>query len=659
MNYLSEKRSLKFLCIIATMLIISILLQIWYTTPVYAGESDIVTKSYDVDVRVSKDKVFTVDETITMDFGNNNRHGIYRYIPYSKGESKIKDAKSTTHKFETRSENSNVIIKLGSADKYLSGVHEFKISYKIIGYEDRNAEQDTLNLDLIPTEWKYPIQNFNVKLHMPEKWNTSDMALYHGSYGSTQDIVKDPIENVSYKINEDGKEIEISGVNVNWGSHSGLTIASILKENYFTGEASTKYLLYVVPALYLLVLLLSIIIFMKWGRDPVIPVTVEFYPPDNITPCEAGAIMDGKVSDKHVRSLLIYLAQKGYLRIEEREDDRIWLQKLKTPDSSEPNHVLLMFNGIFHKKDEGVFTDEMPDRLYTNEELIKTNIYQSCLKSVWDKKSRYLRRIMTGILLLVILGTSVLVHTTLEAEGFIVAMCIFTLIYLMAMMLSGRIIVRGLNKSRVRYFFYRILPTVLTFASSLFLGAGFTSALYRAGNVNIQGYRLADIGGICIFATLFIGHFIIVNIVTPNKKKLKLIGRIKGFREFIKVAEIERINMLVHENPNYFFDVLPYAYVFGLTKEWISLVEKIKVEEPKWFSSYNMNENSLLSAWYLNRAMNYSMDSFQDGLDDIISEVMKSQDTGGSSDFGSFGGGDGGGGGFSGGGFGGGGGGSW
>ena len=36
---------------------------------------------------------------------------------------------------------------------------------------------------------------------------------------------------------------------------------------------------------------------------------------------------------------------------------------------------------------------------------------------------------------------------------------------------------------------------------------------------------------------------------------------------------MDRINALAEENPSYFYDVLPYAYVFGLTDTWAKKFE--------------------------------------------------------------------------------------
>ncbi len=52
-------------------------------------------------------------------------------------------------------------------------------------------------------------------------------------------------------------------------------------------------------------------------------------------------------------------------------------------------------------------------------------------------------------------------------------------------------------------------------------------------------------------------------------------AKIKGFKNYIEIAEKKQIEMLVEENPNYFYDILPYAYVLGVSKKWIEKFENI------------------------------------------------------------------------------------
>ena len=96
---------------------------------------------------------------------------------------------------------------------------------------------------------------------------------------------------------------------------------------------------------------------------------------------------------------------------------------------------------------------------------------------------------------------------------------------------------------------------------------------------------------------------------------------------------------MVNENPTYFFDILPYTYVLGVSKKWIKKFESISLKAPNWYDN--------------DGTFNYVM------FNSFMNNTMRSATTAMSSSPSSSGGGGSSGGGFSGGGSGGGGGGSW
>ena len=46
----------------------------------------------------------------------------------------------------------------------------------------------------------------------------------------------------------------------------------------------------------------------------------------------------------------------------------------------------------------------------------------------------------------------------------------------------------------------------------------------------------------------------------------------------------EKLEMLVNENPTYFYDILPYTYVLGVSNKWIKKFESINVNPPTWYN---------------------------------------------------------------------------
>lgn len=119
--------------------------------------------------------------------------------------------------------------------------------------------------------------------------------------------------------------------------------------------------------------------------------------------------------------------------------------------------------------------------------------------------------------------------------------------------------------------------------------------------------------------------------------------KINGLRIFLETAEQDRIELLVNENPKYFYDILPFAYVLGVSDKWIKNFEGLSIERPDW---YYGNEFTYMTMYHF---MHHGMAEVSKTM---VSVPDNDGSTGGGFSTGS-------GGGFAGGGFGGGGGGSW
>lgn len=149
-----------------------------------------------------------------------------------------------------------------------------------------------------------------------------------------------------------------------------------------------------------------------------------------------------------------------------------------------------------------------------------------------------------------------------------------------------------------------------------------------------------------ILGTLCIMGMIVFLKLMPKRTKYgnEMLGKIKGFKKFLETAEKEKLEAMVLENPNYFYDILPFTYVLNVSDKWIKKFEAISLQSPSWYDSYNEFNISNFETF-----VNSTMSSAQS----VMSSSPFSNSGGGSSDSGSSGGGS------SGGGSGGGGGGSW
>ena len=79
----------------------------------------------------------------------------------------------------------------------------------------------------------------------------------------------------------------------------------------------------------------------------------------------------------------------------------------------------------------------------------------------------------------------------------------------------------------------------------------------------------------------------------------RIYNKIQGFQYLIKHIKKEELDRILELNPDYLFDILPYAYQLGVAEELYELIEKRKMAKPEWFVmdgkfSYPRLNNSIL-----------------------------------------------------------------
>ena len=75
----------------------------------------------------------------------------------------------------------------------------------------------------------------------------------------------------------------------------------------------------------------------------------------------------------------------------------------------------------------------------------------------------------------------------------------------------------------------------------------------------------------------------------------EMLGKIRGFKRFLETAEKPQLESLVEENPEYFYNILPYTYALGVSDKWIKQFEGLAMQIPTWYDSSNSYK---LENWY-------------------------------------------------------------
>ena len=81
-----------------------------------------------------------------------------------------------------------------------------------------------------------------------------------------------------------------------------------------------------------------------------------------------------------------------------------------------------------------------------------------------------------------------------------------------------------------------------------------------------------------------------------------MLGKLRGFRTFLLTAEKDKLEMLVERDPSYFYNILPYTYALGVSKEWIKKFKTITLKQPNWYDN-SVTFSSMSFTGFMNSTM--------------------------------------------------------
>lgn len=636
----------------------------------FAADRNHVIKSWHTEAVYNANNSINIVETVTVDYTRPS-HGFFRAIPYKvtiekdivnelknkyseesklnkkAGEENIvenqsaqeKDLKNYSYRlkinnfkvsgspFETSVEDNVVVLKIGDEDETVTGLVDYEISYTIDVGDDRISSYDEIFFTVLGADNAATVENFsfNITFEKPLPQD-AQTQLFSGMYGS---VGSDGIE---YRISDTA----ISGYTTRpFDTGEAVTIYSRLPEGYFQNERIVSpVFLYIIIAICSLMLLYIIISRLLSVRsNPV--VTVEFTAPDGISSAEVGYILDSNSDDKDILSLIIWFASKGHLTIKGEENNTTLIKGNPLPNNA-PKYMKTFYNALFKNRTE-LELDNANAKLYEKIQKAKTELSSEFenQRALFSAKSVVFSFLLPSIA--AILGTVGMIIATdfIYVQALISAFICFFLI-LISGVIGGITALRwsfGSMGFKAAAIIGRLVP--LAFG----LGLSLIVSLF-----SVTGFAFAPTFLFTICAAI---AFFAPSLTYPTKYNIEITGKLLGLRNFIKMAELERLNMLIHDNPQYYYDVLPYAYVFNLTDVWAKQFETLNIPQPNWYTG-SMHLN-FYSMYWLTRSMDNAK---QHMMQDMAAQAAKSGGAGGTS----FGGG---GGGFSGGGVGGGGSGSW
>lgn len=593
---------------------------------VLGSTSGYTIKNYNVDINVNENNSLDITETITVNF-TEEKHGIIRKIPTSNSIVRNDGSKAfnialvknikTNDPCTKRKEDGYVSLKLGNKNETLLGEHTYIIKYKyyLLG-EDGLNDADELYFNIIGTEWDTSIENATFKVTMPKEFDSSLLGFSSGSIGA-----KDS-SNVQYSV--DGNIITGSIKN-SLQPYQGVTIRLTLPDEYFFSiitllKKITKFIvnhyMIIILCLGTFFLLRAFILWFKYGKDEKTIETVEFYPPQGYTSAEIGYMYNGKVTNEAIISTLIQLANCGYIKIEEVEGKGILKRKTfkitKLKPYSENNYIeKTFFEGLFSygepnpdtldlyikraeqggekitKRKIKQLKNRLPIEVVTEKDL-KNKFYitiNKIKKHLEKNKNKIYEKNDTK---------QSKIKSMISKISFLALFNIFfqSDINILYKILTVVVLQFSVSKLINKIFSYsrKTVGDIISFI--IFTGIASFFIVQYILPMMLQSTEAKNF--YIIISTEMIALIILYFLMSKRTNYGTIIlGQIKGFRRFLENAEKGQLEILVEENPEYFYDILPYTYALGVSKKWINQFETIAIRPPDWFdTSYNIYNTS-------------------------------------------------------------------
>lgn len=539
-----------------------------------------------VDTVWKDDRSCSVTQKIDVLF-NESRHGIYVDIPVNSGE-RVRDLKvdvtdgrgyNVNYEVEHESGGQIVRVKVGDADIYLAKNSTLNCTLKYDYLTPVHPDgENILDINPVGYGWACVIENAVVTVTFPTAVKSNDLYVWVSG------------QEVSPALSDGGKTVSLEtgllmpfhGVRVKAEMPDG-----VLKSAGFEGIVT------VVVGLVIVVIAVLLMAFL--GKDKPLTPVVNFYPPmtdgkkgrkRRMLPVQLGKIIDGKCSDDDVTSLIFYWASEGYIVIEDTEDDT-YLIKLKDIDPV-TEYERKLFNELFKngkkvksKKDDdgkikkrvaisslsGSFADKILDaKIEVNKE------FGGFYRKGYTALSVFMA---VAAAIFAVLG-SVLATTRIHSWFFNILGVITVAPVLLAHVLGSMLVRMYFKIDDVR----RMIFLVLFFVAVILVSV----AVMFAVPTDAMGWTEKIIFAVCIGVTSAISPFL----TRRTDEYTEQLNDIIGFRNFIRDAEKDRLEALIAEDPQYYYNILPYANVLGVSKVWQDKFAKLSIEPPTYYRGRNM-----------------------------------------------------------------------
>lgn len=558
-----------------------------------SGDSTIVINSYDTELLVQLDGVVDVTEIIRFEFiGKWN--GILRDISLNHNTAEGKRQKLQVEVVSVTDERGRAlrmepeepdgwtrrlrIFVPGAHNAERTVVIRYRVKNALRFYFAKNGEPsfDELYWNVTGNDWTMPIRRASARIVLPPNAIPTRTAVYTGYAGSTErdaEIAVDSVRKVvTFTTTREMAEGEGMTVAAGWPPGTVSSRPSEAEHQRLLAAQARADKLRLWPlGLPLLALWLGLSAWMRRGRDPrEQSITVQYEPPDGMTPAEIGTLVDHEAEMRDVISTLVDLAVRGYIGIEERLEKHLFgliknteyvfhLRKPREEWTGLATHEERFLTALFSITSSDAAWDDIratfaeAQRVHAAGGELDREAFSARLATAGSRPTQSVRqKDLTNRFYTSLPGIKDGIYDKLVERGY----------YL-----------HRPDKVKGNWLGLGIAVLVL----GLF-GAGFLAGTAPAW---ISPFALGVGAGIS--AVVLIGFGLLMPARTHAGARAREASL--GFREFLERVESDRYRTMI-TGPEMFERYLPYAMAFGVEKRWARAFDDLYRQPPDWYSGY-------------------------------------------------------------------------
>lgn len=544
-------------------------------TSVTAKSPDYDIESYNIEISVDKDLNYTYNENINLVFNKSNTI-VTKTIPYEATDINI----NKNYVIET---NKDKLIKISSKNN----THDsYTYKYKI----KKDKENDDIYIIEIDNNFNNDISKLDFILTYPSSFNKNNLTFY---------LNGKKVKDITYKINNQ----ELTG------SISNLKEDDKLLVIVDYGKIYVNSLTIITIVISILLSLFSYILWRIYGKD--VKYTIEFEKniPSKLNTIDVSLIEKGYLNNENAIYLLLDLANRGYLKISEEENNEFTITRIKDYDGS--NYKEASFIRALFRKNMTVNISEYIEALnkesktpYQKEldkKITKDNIKYRLIRAIKnvmsisksnEEKNKYFETksnnkktyLLFSITIILVLITSIPFIEINKLYLLPISVLFSSISLFILINIVENVDLKKKNNKITILLLFAIIALIVLLTPS-----------FKQNRI----YFIAFLIG--IMAVTFI-LFLYKYMPKRTIHGTRLYSKIEGLKKYLNEVSDKELKLVLKDNPYYLYDILPYSYILGIESVIFNKLKKLNIEEPKWYKIDNFTYRKLFNS--INRLIN-------------------------------------------------------